>query len=482
VRRLGVVLPLFSLRRTRSEFSRGFRDWGIGDFGALSDLGSAFRNAGCTTVQVLPPHPLGGHETSPYGARSAFALDPLYLDLDALSGVPASVLGSPGEVDAERVQYAQVRKVKGAALSRALDWFLAQGKHEEPAVQSFLERAWVRRYGEFAALSEQHQGASSRTWTVGAEAAEPRAVLRHQLAQYLCDQQWQSMRSQLRNQGLTLMGDVPFILGADSADVWSLPAAFRHDVSLGCPPDPFSATGQDWSLPAYDFSDGASALAFLRARATRASELYDLYRVDHVVGYFRQWQWRTPTDGAFDIMEEGAQMSRGRALLECMQSASSREAVIAEDLGVIPDFVRSSLNELGIPGYKVIPWERDAHGLRDPRTFTPTSVTTYGTHDTEPVLAWVRALPEYERNELVAMAGALPTESQERALLRLAMESGSDLTLLLFQELLGLSDRINTPGTVSARNWTLRIPDVLGRSETDDRFGWIRELAEKAGR
>jgi 4-alpha-glucanotransferase len=157
--------------------------------------------------------------------------------------------------------------------------------------------------------------------------------------------------------------------------------------------------------------------------------------------------------------------------------------VIAEDLGVIPEFARETLASLAIPGYKVLPWERDARGARDPRAFVPRSVTTYGTHDTEPIVSWLKSMTDLERGELLHMAEWNSTlESQERALLRLAMQSGSNLTLLLFQELLGMPERINTPGTVSDANWTLRLGSVLERSEILDRFAWIRELAAQSGR
>lgn len=469
-RQLGVVLPLWSLRRPN--------DWGIGDLSALAENAAFFAEAGCSLVQVLPPHPLGGHETSPYGARSAFAIDPVYLDLARLPEVPAGVVGTPSPLpSSDRVHYPEVRARKQAALKRAIDWFRDHGGATDPGFKAFLSQDWVMPYAQYAALSEQHQGRSAQTWSASVT-PEQSLVTEHCVAQYFCDLQWKAMRRALAARGIMLMGDVPFILGADSADVWSRREAFRHDVSLGCPPDPFSATGQDWSLPAYAF--GPHAMAFLGARAARASELYDRYRVDHVVGYFRQWLWKTRSEGSFDVGIEHEQEVRGRDVLKCMQNASKPDAVIAEDLGVIPPFVRETLRTLGIPGYKVIPWERNDLGLRDPRAFDACSVTTYGTHDTEPLQAWVQSMPVHEREQLRKMAAPRSTENEETALLRLAMESGSDLTLLLFTEILGTEARINTPGTVADANWTLRLPQ--GFEKATARLQMVRELAHAAGR
>jgi 4-alpha-glucanotransferase len=482
VRRLGAVIPFFSLRREG--------DWGIGTFGDLAAFAALMKRARVSLVQVLPPHPLGGHETSPYGARSAFALDPLYLDLEVLADVPDSVTlracGSllPELRNAERVDYARVRACKRRGLLAATTWFLAQGGEGAPAFQAFEQSAWVKPYARYAALSEAHDGRPWQTWSHGLEPAED-AVKRECIAQYFCHAQWSLMRRALQANGTALMGDLPFILGADSADVWGAPHAFRTDASLGCPPDPFSETGQNWSLPAYDFADGKSALNFLRARAARAHELYDAFRVDHVVGYFRMWLWKTERDGNFDIREELEQAARGKAILALMQAASSTRSVIAEDLGVIPDFVRETLKTLNLPGYRVIPWERDEQGLRDPRQFPSCSVTTYGTHDTEPLLAWFDAMPTHEQQALCAMSGS-GARMDEHALLKLAVESGSNLTLLLFQEVLGMRERINTPGTVSNANWSLRLPqsiEALGQdSALLERLSRVGELCIQAGR
>jgi 4-alpha-glucanotransferase len=482
VRRLGAVIPFFSLRREG--------DWGIGTFSALAPFAALMKRAHVSLVQVLPPHPLGGHETSPYGARSAFALDPLYLDLEALPEVPRAIALRacdallPELRNAERVDYARVRACKLLGLRAATTWFLAQGGERTSSFRAFEQVPWVKPYARFAALSEAHGGRPWQTWSQSLAPAED-AVTRACIAQYFCHVQWSNMRHALHANGSTLMGDLPFILGVDSADVWNAPLAFRTDASLGCPPDPFSETGQNWSLPAYDFADGKSALDFLRERAARAHGLYDAFRVDHVVGYFRMWLWKTEREGRFDITEALEQAARGKEILALMQAASSLDSVIAEDLGIIPDFVRETLNTLNVPGYRVIPWERDDQGLRDPRQFPPGSITTYGTHDTEPLLAWFDAMPSHEQKELLEMAGS-GAGMDEHVLLKLAVDSGSNLTLLLFQELLGMRERINTPGTVSNANWSLRLPQTMEALGQDsallERLSRVGELCTQAGR
>jgi 4-alpha-glucanotransferase len=468
----GVVLPLFSLRSGR--------DYGIGE---ILDLPLACRWAktgGFSWVQVLPPQELGGDETSPYGARSAFALDPTYLTLDALPGVTsnlvAEVLGTSGlrerdELRAEaKVHYADVRRLKrkvlDAAVARFVDHQLAVGGSEAEAFTRFCEAEadWLEPFVSYVARWNQQGKLGWRTWPADAPAPAEADLRAERVKQFFLRSQWRQAQREREAIGVKLMGDVPFILGTESADVWANQDVFRFDKTLGAPPDPFSADGQDWSLPAFDFDALAAANhAWLRRRTRVARELFDAFRLDHVVGYFRMWLW-THADGArqgaFDIKEERAQAARGRRLLAIMQEESGPDALIAEDLGVIPDFVREALRDLGIPGYRVLPWERDERGLRDPKSFPSRSVATYSTHDTAPIGAWWADFSADEQRELAELAGFDPAvDARERhlGLMRLLCNSSSELVLVLFEEVLARTGRINVPGTVGPHNWSLRL-------------------------
>jgi 4-alpha-glucanotransferase len=281
--------------------------------------------------------------------------------------------------------------------------------------------------------------------------------------------------------------------------VWSHASQFQLNVSLGAPPDDFSAEGQDWGLPAYDWlAMEADDLGWVRERTRRAARLYDRFRLDHVVGFFRQWV--RPKQGAekgrFDPDGADAQRARGGrvlgAMLEELPTGGEQPdapRAIAEDLGVVPPFVREVLKELGMPGYRVLPWERDGAKYRDPRAFPAASVASWSTHDTAPIDLWWDEFTDAERAQLAARAGIdpkVPADTRTLALLGDLYRASSELALVLGQELIGSRDRLNTPATVGPQNWSWRLPAPLEDLESDPlvsaRLDAIRGLVEKAGR
>ncbi len=516
----GVTLPLFSIR-TRS-------DWGIGQ---ITDLPAAARfilRAGQRLLQVLPAHELADGETSPYGALSAFALDPIYIDVDNVSELDADArrqaLGPDGEAELRElramptVAYGRVRALKRRVMREAFDRFrareLSEGTARSKVFFAFVEReaAWLRDHALYAALRRSHHGYGWTTWPEAERNRAPQvlrvalrpeddgglgtSVLEEMYLQWIAHEQWGQAREELRRMGVLLMGDMPFIVGSGSADVWAHREQFQLDVSLGAPPDDFSADGQSWGLPAYRWStmDGDN-LGWIRDRAAHSAELFDRFRIDHVVGFFRQWV-STPQPGVnsaahgrFDPGMESEQQARGERVLRAMIEASGRGVVIAEDLGVIPPFVRETMARLELPGYKVLPWERDDGIPRDPRAFAELSVATWSTHDTLPITAWWDVLECWERERIAALDGIsleLPEYERELALVKLLFSSRSSLTLLLGQELIGDKARINLPGTVNAENWTWRLPrtieDLLEDPAMCARLDAVRQLAIAAGR
>lgn len=511
----GVTIPLFSIR-TRA-------DWGIGEIADLPACAAWLARAGQKLVQVLPTHELSEGETSPYGALSAFALDPIYIAVTRVADLDeaaiAKALGDEGRAELERVRaaarvdYRAVRRLKQRALRAGFDTFrqreLAKDTARAKAFWSFVdsETDWLRDHALYIALRSSHDNHGWSTWPAPERdrAPEVRAiadapkddgglgtrVLEQMYLQWLAHEQWHVARREMRELGIALMGDMPFIVGGESADVWSHQAQFRTDVSLGAPPDDFSAEGQSWGLPAYNWEvmdrDG---LAWLRARARHAAELFDRFRIDHVVGFFRQWVRKGEDKGTFYPADENDQKARGAKVLRAMVESAGANAVIAEDLGVIPPWVRQTLTEMGIPGYKVIPWERDNDFQPyDPKTFPALSVATWSTHDTMPITKWWTELEPWERERLARVADMpldLPEGERELALLKLLFSSKSDLVLVLVNELLGDKTRINTPGTVTEENWTWRLPRPIEELRDDAqlaaRFSAIRGLVADSGR
>jgi 4-alpha-glucanotransferase len=247
-------------------------------------------------------------------------------------------------------------------------------------------------------------------------------------------------------------------------------------VSLGVPPDPFSDTGQDWGLPTYRWDRiAASGYAWMRQRGSRMATLYDGYRVDHLVGWFRTFG--RPRDGAepfFSPADEAAQIVQGEAILRIL--ASSGATIIAEDLGVVPPFVRESLARLGVPGCKVMRWERDydlpGQPLIDPARFPALSAALTGTHDTETLAEWWVG---------EGHTGIPWSEATRDELLQSAYGAGSNELFMPMQDIFGWTERINTPATVGDHNWTWRLPwrvdEMPGVAEAAERAEFCRHLA-----
>jgi len=238
----------------------------------------------------------------------------------------------------------------------------------------------------------------------------------------------------------------------------------------------------DWAAMARD------DFSWIRARAGRAGELFGLLRVDHAVGMYRIYA-RT-LDGktrGFAPAEEWDQIQLGEKLMRIM---SRFEEVVAEDLGTVPKFLRPSLERVGVPGYRVLRWERDGDGYRDPASWPAASVATNGTHDTDTTAVWYDGLSRDEREQLRRLPGLSgidpnqPFDARVRDLLLAALYSApSTLSLIPFQDAIGTRERINVPGTVNDTNWRYRIPrtvdDLLADEADTDR---LRTLAADGGR
>lgn len=513
-RRAGILLPLFSLR--------GPRDWGVGDLGDLPDFCRWLASAGHTVLQLLPIAEMAAHETSPYGALTAFALDPLYLDLDvvedfvAAGGVGGLSPGARADLDAARaasgVAYARIRHAKGEALATAFAHFEATeaggGSARATAFAAFVaaEAWWLDDYTLFRALLDLHGHQPWSTWEPPLRDADPaalhemrpalaRAVRYHAWVQWLLAGQWAAARRAAAAAGVRLYGDMPFMVSAQSADVWARQREFRLDATIGAPPDAFSAEGQDWGLPVMRWEVMAQgALAWWRTRCRRAAELFDGVRLDHVVGYYRVYQ-RPPCGAAFfEPADEGGQRVLGEQLLAVAREAGGGLDLIGEDLGSVPDFVRHSLHHLGVPGFRVLRWERDWGSFRDPRAYPELSVATTGTHDTSSLAGWwedeltaeahgaLAAVPPFaglrERSDRLTLA-------VHAALLDGLYAAASRLLVLPFIDAYGGRERINVPSTVDDTNWVYRIPWT-----TDELLGEggavlaarLRDLAVRSGR
>jgi len=496
-RRAGVLVPLFSLRSDR--------DWGVGEIGDIGPAARWLESAGLRLLQLLPINELPPHETSPYSSLSAMAVDPQYLSMGDVEDFAA--LGGERALEAElrtkleslrvapAVDYAGVRRLKHVALRRSYERFrdteLRGGGERARAFRRFTEEQawWLDDYALFRALHERRGHAPWTEWPDGLRNRDPFAlaaarvelgddVRYRQYLQWLAEDQWQAARAAAGP--VVLFGDLTFMVALDSADVWAHQDDFRLDASLGVPPDAFSATGQDWKLPVYKWDViAAGGFAWLHQRARRNAALFGGYRVDHLVGFYRTFSrplGDSTGPGEFTPPDEPSQTALGERVLSVFLASGAH--IVAEDLGVVPDFVRASLTRIKVAGCKVFRWERlwnqAGRPFADPAAYPTLSVATSGTHDTEPMVTWWESAPADEREAALAIplvAQRLGPDAARAAVddpalspavrdafIEALLASNSSLVILPVQDVFGWSERINTPATVNDRNWTWRMP------------------------
>jgi 4-alpha-glucanotransferase len=522
-RRAGLLVPLFSLTSSRS--------WGIGEIGDIAEVARWLESGGQKLLQLLPINETPPGTPSPYSALSAMAIDPQFITMDQVEDF--AELGGEAALEPElrarldaariapRIDYDAVRQIKHAVLRRCFERFRdiewAAGTRRAADCRAYItEQAWwLDDYALFRALHARHE---ERAWTDWPEPLRDRVpealdqarreladdILYRQYLQWIAGDQWGSARDAAGQ--VALLGDLPFMVSGDSADVWARQDEFRMDASVGVPPDAFSETGQDWGLPVYRWDVFAERdFDWLRNRARRNADLFDGYRVDHLVGFYRTY-FRPAAGGEpqFTPSEQAQQVALGERVLGVLREPGSE--IIAEDLGVVPDFVRESLARLAVPGYKVFRWERqwhtDRHPFKDPAEYAPVSVATSGTHDTEPMMVWWEAAARDEREAVLNIpsmraritdedvAAALDSQAMphavHEAMLEMLYAAGSDLLILPIQDVFGWYDRVNQPATVGDTNWTWKLPWPADRLRTEPAAravaSQLREWSTRCGR
>lgn len=514
----GVMIPLFSLRSTRN--------WGIGDFGDVPPFMDWMTRIGLRVLEILPLNELSPGETCPYQALSGFASDPMYLALDRWPDVRDSVeaqrvVDAPDTVqalaawrDAPQVAYGPIRALKDRVLRLAFDHFLCG--HEavgSPRAQAFHRFAkdqadWLEPYAAFRVLKTLQPHRAWSEWPPpfrdrdGPALERLRAEHDHEW-RYVCYQQWAvweqwvDVRRDAARLGVRIMGDLPFLVSRDSADVWSRPDEFDPTRGVGAPADPVNPE-QDWGLPLFRWSTvEATGFPWWSLRLSLTGQWFDLLRLDHVVGFFRVWVMSPNETSHFEPADEAEQIRRGEVFLTHIAGCLGDCLPIAEDLGTIPPFVRSALSRMGIAGHKVVRWEREDGVYRNPSQYPYVSLATPGTHDTSTLSIWWKTADAWERDAFLRLfdAGAardaaadqpgVVTPAWHRMMLDRVIGSGSGLVILPMQDILGEDGQINVPGTVGPHNWTYRMPctiEALNHPPWNEHGDLVKTLLIQHGR
>jgi 4-alpha-glucanotransferase len=510
----GILIPLFSIR-SRDDFGRG-------EFGGLIPMARMALAMGHRLLQLLPIDEVAPGETSPYSALSVFALDPMYLSVRLLPGIQRvecdAARSTLPDQDAPANQL-KLRMLKEELLLESYRYFKSGADRTlRDCYAEFveLERGWLDDYALFRAIKERFHGAEWDRWPPPLKNHEPKAldtvssalaerITMFKYVQFLAHQQWQELHDYLRSSGAFLGGDLAFSPGRESAEVWAHQELFDLERAVGAPPDAFSAVGQRWNLPMPNWQQmRARNFDFMRRRIRHARKLYDVLRIDHVVGLYRTYGYSRGDEigGEFDPPTETAQHAQGEEILRIVLKEAGPMQIVAEDLGAIPQFVRETLAFLAVPGYKVVRWERQ-HSSRasadqpfvNPADYPVLSLATTGTHDTETLVGWWAMIGEVERKRLMKVVNraapadckrAILDEAQLDAILESVYSSPSQLVVTPIQDLFGWDARINVPGTIADANWCWRLPFDVETSLEDphvrQRVATIRSICEKTGR
>lgn len=455
-------------------------EYGVGELGHEAESFIQFLNeASATLWQVLPISPVGAGN-SPYQSCSAFACSELLISTDHLieDGLVRRSRVSHIRLHGDRAAYSEAQRSKTRLLNAAFRNFTPGTDFA-----AFCEREayWLDDYVLFIALREAYRGKPWHRWPVEIATREPRALrearskLRrlidyHRFVQYRFHTDYTRIRTLCREYGVRLVGDMPIFVAHNSADVWAhrklfkLTAAGKPSVVAGVPPDYFSATGQLWGNPLYDWGELArQEYSWWIQRLRRMLDLFDLVRIDHFRGFESYWEVK-----ATERTAVGGHWVKGPGdkLFETAREQIGELPLIAEDLGLITPAVEQLRERQQLPGMKVLQF---AFSGPDnpylPHNHVPGSVVYTGTHDNDTTLGWWKSASRQEKHFAREYLGKRITNPC-REMIRLAYASASNLAIVPMQDMLELGSeaRMNLPGTEQG-NWEWRMSaDQLAHS------------------
>lgn len=475
-----------------------------GDIGRFAfEFVDWLERAGQRWWQMLPTGPID-FAGSPYSGFSAFAFNPMLIDLQALheDGLLDRAAVKPvGQRGGTRVNFHANEKFRAARLRQASDAFFAR-RSGHAAFDRFCEQEaqWLSGAALFFAIRES---CGRRPWwewdapirrqhkTALRDASEHLAddVRLFKFTQYAAHRQWSKLRRYANDRGVGLIGDLPIFVSHDSADVWEHPGLFtlKADgtcrVVSGAAPDDFSATGQLWGHPLYRWNvHRRNGYDWWTRRFARQFTQFDGVRIDHFLGFNRYWE--VPGDAetaAPGRWKRGPRSHFFETVLPALDKLGCNGQIIAEDLGLLVPPAERLRDAFAFPGMRVIQFafgEDDGYHL--PHNCPPRSVAYTGTHDNDTVVGWWRSASKPERKRALAYTGGT-ARTIAKDLVRVVATGPANLSVFPMQDLLGLpgSARMNVPGTTGGANWRWR----LRRGETSAGLAdKLRSLTSLTGR
>ncbi len=453
----GVLLHISSLNSEEGIGTTGAGAYRFVDF---------LKNAGQTYWQILPLNPIGPGD-SPYQSPSAFAGEPLLIDLEVLKdeGLLKTQEIKSRQKHTQNIDFDKVRQYKMPLLIKAARRF----DTNSDKFQCFLEEntAWLEPYARFMA---KMSGQTEREVKI---------------IQYFFFSQWTALKEYANKNGVYIIGDIPFYVAPGSADVNENPRLFKVGTDLtptlvaGVPPDLFTADGQLWGNPVYDWQQHKSEdYAWWIARIAHCKKLYDVIRIDHFRAfstyYTIPYGEKTARNGRW---EQGV----GYSFFKALEKKLSKTDIIAEDLGELSPDVPALLEKTGFPGMKVLQFAFDGNPKNPflPRFYKKNCVCYTGTHDNDTTNGWYESLSEGSRALFWRRTPKNESDPAKR-LIRYAMKSRANTVIIPMQDWLSLGNeaRMNIPGTATG-NWRWRVEKSALNQDLRQE---IREITAEYGR
>ncbi|MGN0643278.1 MAG: 4-alpha-glucanotransferase [Huintestinicola sp.] len=484
--------------------------YGIGTLGREAyEFVDFLKSAGQSIWQILPIGPTGFGD-SPYQSYSAYAGNPLFIDLDQLMD---EGLISPDDKDMlvisrknDFADYAQLFSFRKLILAKAYNKFCesacAEAKYE---FDKFCRKNnfWLEDYALFMSLKGHFHGQMWTMWDNCYRLRDKDALKKYaeehtseigswKFMQFKFFKQYRALKKYANKKGIKLYGDMPIYVSMDSSDIWANPQLFMLDEDCcpvkvaGCPPDDFSPTGQLWGNPLYDWDEmKKDGYRWWVSRVRYASKLFDITRIDHFRGF--ESYYAIPSE---DKTAENGEWLKGPSmgLFNAIKAELGEVSLVAEDLGFLTEDVREMLRAAGYPGMNVLEFAFGSAGCHEdsgylPHNYVKNSVVYIGTHDNETALGWYENQDKDTKRFIRSYLGLKKKASSKEvvwALIRAAYASVSDMCIIQAQDILCLDNtaRMNIPSTIGNGNWAWRINGSVNGTFTPALAKKLKKLAK----
>lgn len=475
-------------------------DTGIGTLGKYAyQFVDLLKKHGQTYWQMLPICPTS-YGDSPYQSFSTFAGNPYFIDFEKLEQAGLLLRSDWETINWNKnetiIDFGFLYVERHKIFAKIQNNFC---KNIPPDFEEYcLANAfWLDDYALFMAIKDEHNGAPFSDWEVEIKSRNPKAlddwskkcqnrIQYYKILQYLFFKQWYELKKYANDNGIKIIGDIPIYIAADSSDVWSNPEQFSLNKDLtpievaGCPPDAFSADGQLWGNPVYNWEYHKNTnYAWWKKRISESLKIYDVIRIDHFRGFDEYYCIPFGSKNAKNgLWRKGP----GASLFNEIKKEFADINIIAEDLGFLTPTVIQMLKEVGFPGMKILQFAFDSREKSDylPYRYNHNSVVYTGTHDNDTILGWTKSA----RAEDVAYAKkylrANSDDELRKEMMICALSCVTNTCIICMQDLIGLDScaRMNIPSTVG-NNWKWR---ATKEQITDSQFEFLGYYTRLFGR